>query len=53
MCVSPLATTLPELAGRLRDAVATVTLDLLKMWSETEYRYDVCRATHSALIEHL
>jgi hypothetical protein len=26
--VPPLATTFPELAGRIRDAVATVTLDL-------------------------
>jgi hypothetical protein len=35
--VPPLATTLPEFAGRLRDAVATVTLDLLNnMWTETE-----------------
>jgi hypothetical protein len=52
--VSPLATTLPELAGRKRDAVATVTLDLLNnVWSEVEYRCDICRATHGAFIEHL
>jgi hypothetical protein len=31
----PLATTLPELAGRIRAAVATVTLDLLNnVWTE-------------------
>jgi hypothetical protein len=31
----PLATTLPELAGRIRDAVATVTLDLLNnVWTK-------------------
>jgi hypothetical protein len=30
VCVPPLATTLPELGGRISDAVATVTLDLLK-----------------------
>jgi hypothetical protein len=52
--VQPLATTLPELAGRIRDVVATVTLDLLNnVWTEIEYRYDICRATQGALIEHL
>jgi hypothetical protein len=51
---SPLATNLPELAGRLRDAVATVILDLLNnVWTEIEYRYDICRATHGTLVEHL
>jgi hypothetical protein len=51
--VPPLATTLPELAGKIREAVATVILDLLNnVWTETEY---ICifRATHGALIEHL
>jgi hypothetical protein len=49
-----LATTLPELAGRIRDAVATAILDLLNnVWTEIEYRYDICRATHGALTEHL
>jgi hypothetical protein len=52
--VPPLVTTLPELAGRMRDEVATVTLDVLNsVWTEIEYRYDICRATHDALIEHL
>jgi hypothetical protein len=52
--VPPLATTLPELAGRIRDTVATVTLDLLNnVWTETEHRYDICRSTHGALTEHL
>jgi hypothetical protein len=51
--VPPLATTLPELAGSIRDTVATVTLDLLNnVWTETEYRY-ICRDSHGALIEHL
>jgi hypothetical protein len=41
-----LATTLPELAGRIRDAVGTVTLDLLnKAWA--------CRTTHDDLIEYV
>jgi hypothetical protein len=52
--VPPLATTLPELVGRMRDAVATFTLDLFNnVWTEIEYRYDICWATHGALIEHL
>jgi hypothetical protein len=50
--VPPLATTLPELAGKIRNSVATVTLNLLNnVWTEIEYRYDICRATHGALIE--
>jgi hypothetical protein len=45
----PLATTLPELAGTIRDALATVTLDLRNnMWIEIEYR-----ATHDTFIEHM
>jgi hypothetical protein len=52
--VPSLATTLPELNGTTRDAVATFTLDLLNnVWTEIEYRYGICRATHGALIEHL
>jgi hypothetical protein len=39
----PLATTLPELAGRIRDAAATVTLDLLNVWTDISYRYDICQ----------
>jgi hypothetical protein len=35
--VPPLATILPELAGRIRDAVAIITLHLLNnVWIETE-----------------
>jgi hypothetical protein len=50
----PLATTLPELAGRIRDAVATVTLDLLnKVWTEIEYRYDICQAIHGVPTKHM
>jgi hypothetical protein len=52
--VPPLATNLPELARRIRDAVTAVTLDLLNnVRTETEYRYDICRGTYGALIEHL
>jgi hypothetical protein len=50
----PLATTLLELGGRIRDAVATFTLDLLNnVLTEIEYIYDICRGTRDALIEHL
>jgi hypothetical protein len=45
---------LPELAGRIRDAVTRVTLNVLNnVWTEIEYGYDICRATHGAIIEHL
>jgi hypothetical protein len=36
------------------DAESTVILDLLyNVWTENYYRYDICRATHGALIEHM
>jgi hypothetical protein len=54
MYMPPLATTMLEPAGRIRDVVATVTLDLLNnAWTENQYRYDICWATYGALIEHL
>jgi hypothetical protein len=43
--VPSLATTFPELAGRIRVAVATVSLDLLNnVWTEIEYKYDITMA---------
>jgi hypothetical protein len=54
MFMPPLVITLPELAGRIRAAVSTVTLNVLNnIWTETEYSYGICHATHSALIEHV
>jgi hypothetical protein len=51
--VPPLAATLPELAGRVRDAVATVNLDLHNnVCTETGYRHDICRATHCVVTEY-
>jgi hypothetical protein len=50
--VPPLTTTMPEPAGRIRDTVATGTLNLLNVKTEIQYRY-ICQATHGALIEHL
>jgi hypothetical protein len=36
----PLLPTLPELAGRIRDAMATIIFNLLNnAWIEIEYRY--------------
>jgi hypothetical protein len=37
--MSAMATTLPRFAGRIRAAVATVTVNLYNMWTETEYRW--------------
>jgi hypothetical protein len=52
--VPPLATTLPELAGRIRAAVVAVTLSFLNyVWTEIEYRYDICWATYGVLVEHV
>jgi hypothetical protein len=49
----PLSATLPELAGRVRDAVATASLDLHNnVCTETGYRHDICRTTHGALTEY-
>jgi hypothetical protein len=44
---------LPELAGRIRNAVAAVTLNLLNMWTEIKCRYNIFQATHNVLVEHL
>jgi hypothetical protein len=43
---------LQHLKARIRDAVATVTLNMLQAtWNEVEYRLDICRATKGAHIE--
>ena len=45
-------TTLEELRGRITNAAALVTPQMLQnTWREVEYRLDVCRATHGAHIE--
>lgn len=41
LCMTPLPTTLTELDGQTRAAVATVTLSLPNMWNEIQYRYDL------------
>jgi hypothetical protein len=46
--LQPKLSSVMKLVGRIRDAVATVTLNLLtNVWTEIEYRYDICQAhTH-------
>jgi hypothetical protein len=43
----PPLNTLPELAGRIK--AVTVT----KVWTELEYGYDMFRANHDTLPEHM
>jgi hypothetical protein len=43
---------LQHLKARIREAVATVTPNILKeKWNEVAYRLDICRATKGAHIE--
>jgi len=52
--VPPLPTTLNELRHRITAAVAAVTKDMLAdVWTELDYRLDVCRASGGGHIEHL
>jgi hypothetical protein len=40
------------LKARIRDAVATITLNILQAtWNEVEYRLDICRSTEGARTE--
>ncbi|PSN43404.1 hypothetical protein C0J52_26690, partial [Blattella germanica] len=52
--VPPLPRDLVELRGRIRDAFAAITRDMLaRVWVEMEYRLDICRVTKGAHIESL
>lgn len=52
--VPPLPHDLPTLKGRIAQAVASITPDLLQtVWEELHFRLDVCRITKGAHIEHL
>jgi hypothetical protein len=43
---------LQHLKARIRDAVATVTPNMLQAtWNEVEYRLDICRVSRGAHIE--
>jgi len=52
--VPPLPTSIPELKVRIRTAIKTITADMLQtVWTEFDYRVDVCGITKGAHIEHL
>jgi hypothetical protein len=52
--VPPVPISIDELKIRIRQAVETVTVDMLyRVWGELDYRLDICRVTRGAHIEHL
>jgi hypothetical protein len=51
--VPPLPATVDELQERITAAVNSVTSDMLqRVWSELDYRIDVCRVTRVCVIPH-
>ena len=52
--VPPLPASIPKLKVRTRTATETITADMLQtVWSELDYRVDVCGIQMGAYIEHL
>ena len=52
--VPPLPVNLNELEKRITTAVASVDEDMLRsVWTELDYRIDICRVTKGSHIEHL
>ena len=52
--VPPLPVSLNELKQRITTAVASVDEDMLRsVWTELDYRIDICRVTKDSHIEHL
>ena len=52
--VPPLPVSLNELKQSIRTAVASVDEDMLRsVWTELDYRIDICRVTKGSHIEHL
>jgi len=52
--VPPLPVSLSELKQRITTAVASVDEDMLRsVWTELDYRTDICRVTKGSHIEHL
>jgi len=52
--VPPLPASIPELEVRIRNAIDTITADMLQtVWNELDYRVYVCRITKGAHIEQL
>ena len=52
--VPPLPASLNELKQRITTAVASAEEDMLRsVWTELDYRIDICRVTKGSHIEHL
>ena len=52
--VPPLPVSLSELKQRITTAVASVDEDMLRyVWTELDYRIDICRVTKGSHIEYL
>ncbi|GBN67698.1 hypothetical protein AVEN_30854-1 [Araneus ventricosus] len=52
--VPPMPTTLQALQERINSAVTDIDGNiLLNVWSELDYRWDVCRVTKGSHIQHL
>ena len=52
--VPPLPTSILELKVRIRNAIETITADMLEtVWKKLDYHVDVFRITKGAHIEHL
>ena len=52
--VPPLLVSLNELKQRITTVVASVDEDTLRsVWTELDYRIDICRVTKDSRIEHL
>ena len=52
--VPPLPVSLNELKQCITTAVASVDKDMLRyVWTELDYRIDICRVTKGSHIEHL
>ena len=52
--VPPLPVSLNELKQRIRTAVASVDEDIRRsVWTELDYRIDICHVTKGSHIEHL
>ena len=51
--VPPLRVSLNELKQRITTAVASVDEDMIRsVWTELDYRIDICRVTKGSHIEH-
>ena len=52
--VPPLPVSLNEMKQRITTGVASVDEDMLRsIWTELDYRIDICRVTKGSHIEHL